>query len=90
MAVLDRPSSGLGRGRRRRRAARSTVVDSRRCSRYRHDWRTAGIEASEAVRWHEFGYGLDAARTEKARGSGPDEAFARTHPQRSVGPTAGS
>ena len=25
-------------------------------------WRDAGIEAPEAVRWHEFGFGLEAAR----------------------------
>jgi hypothetical protein len=51
------------------------------------DWRAAGIEANEAVRWHEFGLGLDVARTEKAKGHSPDQAFAQANPQSSGGVT---
>jgi hypothetical protein len=51
------------------------------------EWRDAGIEANEAVRWHEFGYGLEAARTEKAKGHGPDQAFAQANQQSSAGMT---
>jgi hypothetical protein len=39
-------------------------------------WKDAGIEASEAVRWHEFGIPLEAARAEKQKGHSPEEAFA--------------
>jgi hypothetical protein len=53
------------------------------------EWRTAGIDATEAVRWHEFGYGLAAVRAEKARGNGPDQAFAGAHQQSSIGVTQG-
>jgi hypothetical protein len=42
-------------------------------------WRDAGIEAPEAVRWHEFGFGLEAARAEKAKGLGPARAYAKSH-----------
>jgi hypothetical protein len=49
------------------------------------EWRAAGIEASEAVRWHEFGYGLEGARFERQKGHGPDQAFAQTHPNPTVG-----
>ena len=48
-------------------------------------WRTAGIEASEAVRWHEFGYGLKEAQVAKARGFGPDAAFANAQPRNVLG-----
>ena len=51
------------------------------------EWRAEGIEASEAVRWHEFGYGLEDARTEKGKGHGPDQAFAQADPQLPGGPT---
>ena len=55
------------------------MVDGRRCPGTVQEWRAAGIEAPEAVRWHEFGYGLEAARTEKAKGHSPDEAYAQAH-----------
>jgi len=51
------------------------------------EWRGSGIEANEAVRWHEFGYGLVAARTEKAKGHGPDQAFAQAQAQPPMGST---
>jgi hypothetical protein len=51
------------------------------------EWRGAGIEANEAVRWHEFGYGFESARTEKAKGHSPDEAYAQTQAQPPAGST---
>ncbi len=51
------------------------------------EWRAAGIEANEAVRWHEFGYGFEAARTEKAKGHSPDEAYAQAQAQPPAGST---
>jgi hypothetical protein len=45
------------------------------------DWLGEGIDAAEAVRWHEFGYTLEAARTEKRKGIDPQQAFAQQHPQ---------
>ena len=47
-------------------------------------WRAAGIDAVEAVRWHEFGYGLELARSERQQGRGPDQTFALSHPQTAV------
>jgi hypothetical protein len=46
-------------------------------------WRAAGIDATEAVRWHEFGFGLGSARAEKKAGMGPEQAFARMQHQSS-------
>lgn len=51
------------------------------------EWRAVGIEANEAVRWHEFGYGFEAARTEKAKGHSPDEAYAEAQAQPAAGAT---
>jgi hypothetical protein len=46
------------------------------------DWRAAGItEAGEAVRWHEMGFTLDAARVHKRQGRGPVDAFRITQSQ---------
>jgi len=43
------------------------------------DWQAAGIDAPEAVRWHEFGFNLVDARGHKRNGLGPEEAFTRQH-----------
>jgi hypothetical protein len=39
------------------------------------DWRAAGVEAAEAVRWHEMGFPWSAVRTLKGKGLTPDKAF---------------
>lgn len=52
------------------------------------EWRQAGIGPGEAVRWHEFGYGLPTARVEKRRGNSPDAAFAQAHPQQAASQTS--
>lgn len=39
------------------------------------DWRAAGIDADQAVHWHEIGYDLRAARDATRRGLTPDTAF---------------
>jgi hypothetical protein len=44
------------------------------------NWRAAGIDASQAVHWHEMGFGLAEAREAVRRGLTPDGAFARRHP----------
>jgi hypothetical protein len=38
-------------------------------------WRAAGIDASQAVHWHEIGFGLAAATDAVRRGLTPDTAF---------------
>jgi hypothetical protein len=42
------------------------------------DWRAAGIDASQAVHWHEMGFDLTAARDAVRRGLTPDSAFAQS------------
>lgn len=44
------------------------------------DWQAAGIDAVEAVRWHEFGFDLATAKREKAQGRGPTDAFQHGRP----------
>lgn len=39
------------------------------------DWVAESITASEAVRWHEFGFDLKAAREHVRNGRGPQEAY---------------
>lgn len=39
------------------------------------DWQAAGIDAVEAVQWHEFGFDLATAKREKAHGRGPTDTF---------------
>jgi hypothetical protein len=39
-------------------------------------WRAAGIESIEALQWYQHGYGLEAAKQEKARGIDPFNATA--------------
>jgi hypothetical protein len=46
------------------------------------EWRAANINASEAVRWHEFGFNLVDAKGHKQNGRGPEQAFARHHQAR--------
>lgn len=41
------------------------------------EWQAADIDATEAVRWHEFGFDVATAKREKARGHGPTDAFQR-------------
>jgi hypothetical protein len=48
------------------------------------DWQAAGIDAAEAVRWHEFGFSLEDATGHKKKGLNPDGAFASQHPARVV------
>jgi hypothetical protein len=48
------------------------------------DWRAAGIDAGQAVHWHEMGFGLTAARDAVRKGLTPDSAFAQSRP---AGPT---
>ena len=38
--------------------------------------KAAGIDAAEAVRWHEFGFSLEEATEHKKKGLNPDGAFA--------------
>jgi hypothetical protein len=40
-------------------------------------WRAAGIDASQAVHWHEMGFDLAAARDASQRGLTPETAFAQ-------------
>ena len=40
------------------------------------DWRDAGIEATEAVSWHEFSFSFEEARRHKVAGRSPNQAFA--------------
>jgi hypothetical protein len=42
-------------------------------------WRAAGIDASQAVHWHEMGFGLAEAKDALRRGLTPDSAFAARH-----------
>ncbi len=42
-----------------------------------NEWRIAGIDASQAVHWHEMGFGLQAAREASRNGLTPDAAFAQ-------------
>ncbi len=54
-------------------------------------WRDAGIDAGEAVHWHEIGFSLAAATDALRRGLTPDTAFAphsRSHPGRPVAAAA--
>jgi hypothetical protein len=44
------------------------------------DWRAAGIDASQAVHWHEMGFDLTAARDAVRKGLTPHSAFAQSHP----------
>jgi hypothetical protein len=43
------------------------------------DWRAAGLDATDAVRCHELGYDLAAARELKRRGLTPEQAFTQGH-----------
>jgi hypothetical protein len=43
------------------------------------DWRATGLDATDAVRCHEMGYDLAAARDLKRRGLTPEQAFAQGH-----------
>ena len=43
-------------------------------------WLGAGIEAGEAVHWHEMGFSVDEARVAKRRGQRPADAFAARNP----------
>jgi hypothetical protein len=57
------------------------------------EWRAAGIDATEAVQWHEFGFDLAVAKTHKAQGRGPVDAYG--HVQQSahltiIGPATGA
>jgi hypothetical protein len=56
------------------------------------DWRDAGIEAAEAVHWHEYGFSLEQSRVHKRHGRGPADAFRILNPptQNVVQGTAGS
>jgi hypothetical protein len=40
-----------------------------------NDWQAASIGAAAAIRWHEFGFGLDEAKQHAAQGRGPAEAY---------------
>jgi len=40
-----------------------------------NEWRAAAIEATEAVSWHELGFSVEEARSHKAHGRTPEEAF---------------
>lgn len=45
-------------------------------------WVAEGISPTEAVRWHEFGFGLEGAKAERAQGRSPTQALearAATH-----------
>jgi hypothetical protein len=44
-------------------------------------WQAAGIESIEALQWYQHGYGLDAAKQEKARGIDPFQAQPQGHQQ---------
>ena len=43
-------------------------------------WQAAGMDATEAVQWHEFGIEIDAAKRLKALGHGPNDVFAAGGP----------
>lgn len=47
-------------------------------------WLAEKITASEAIRWHEFGFDLDQAREHRKHGRGPDQAFGQHQVTRSV------
>ena len=49
------------------------------------EWRAAGLDAIEAVRCHEMGYDLPAAREFKRRGLTPEQAFAQRSRAAGVG-----
>jgi hypothetical protein len=42
-------------------------------------WRAAGIDATQAVHWHEMGFDLQAAPDARQRGLTPEAAFAEHH-----------
>jgi len=44
------------------------------------DWQAAGVDATEAVQWHEFGFDLAAAKRHKAQGRGPVDAYQHAQP----------
>jgi hypothetical protein len=41
------------------------------------DWVDAKIGPGEAIRWHEFGFGLDEARAHAKNGESPDQVYQR-------------
>ena len=45
------------------------------------DWLGAGIDAAQAVRWHELGFSLEQAKDHKRHGRGPADAFGLSNPQ---------
>ncbi len=44
------------------------------------DWQDAGIDAAEAVHWHEYGFSLEQARVHKRHDRGPADAFRILNP----------
>jgi hypothetical protein len=45
------------------------------------EWQASGIDATEAVAWHEFGYDLERAREFKRQGLTANDAFQQAHQQ---------
>ena len=89
LAIHHRPRTGVGRGGSRRGLARGPVVHGRRRPPTpSRSGAQVGIGPGEAVRWHEFGYGLEAARTEKAKGPRPRRGLRAGPSQRAAPPTA--
>jgi hypothetical protein len=53
------------------------------------DWVDAQIGPGEAIRWHEFGFGLDEAREHAKNGEAPDEVFQRRNLMSQLTPQTG-
>jgi hypothetical protein len=50
------------------------------------DWIDARIGPGEAIRWHEFGFGLDEARTYTKNGQTPDQVFQQRNLMSQIAP----
>ena len=51
-----------------------------------HGWLDAKIGPGEAIRWHEFGYDLQATREHAKRGESPDDVFQLRYQSQQLGP----
>lgn len=50
-----------------------------------NQWRVAAIDATEAVNWHELGFGLEEARRHKSSGRTPSQAWEQENASRQAG-----
>jgi hypothetical protein len=54
------------------------------------DWVDAEIGPAEAIRWHEFGFGLDEARAHAKKGESPDQVYQRRNLMSQMSPQIAS